>query len=434
MDKRVCGLTAGVLVVLSVSGCASWTHLTKSKELTTSKNAPAVAQSIIIDAKQRIVTAAPIVSEEGTGAAMKVRKYMAFCAEPSPDALSALAAGGGISLSKGDKLDLATSLSIAEGAGSIGLRTQSIQLMRDSMFRLCEGYMSGALDDLSFQTLHRRFQSSMVAILAIEQLTGAVRAPAVAIGGKSGVGNAELAADLTKKKEAALVSLRQGEDSLKAKTEAAKTAAVAMATAQAALDAEKDEAKKPPLKTKLDEATVAKANADREVTDATTVKNDRAAALNEIEAARAQAIAGGSNATTTVEIKYPDGKNPDAAAIATIADKVATIVTTTLDLNWGPELCASVLLKNPTVAVQGSVAFTCNDYLNQNVAIAKANALTLTSISQVIAKMDSLSPELLKELKNATKQLSDVVMMHENSISSDPVIDEILKKAKPQNY
>ena len=41
--------------------------------------------------------------------------------------------------------------------------------------------MSGALDDLQYQTLFRRYQKSMVALLAIEQLTGALRAPTVTI-------------------------------------------------------------------------------------------------------------------------------------------------------------------------------------------------------------------------------------------------------------
>jgi len=121
------------------------------------------------------------------------------CAEPSPDALSALAASGGIAAEVFGKGKGQLQAAVAESAGSIGLRTQSIQLMRDAMFRLCEGYMNDALGNAAFETLHRRFQNSMVAILAIEQLTGVVRAPAITLASTSAVGAADAVADLTQK-------------------------------------------------------------------------------------------------------------------------------------------------------------------------------------------------------------------------------------------
>ena len=58
---------------------------------------------------------------------------------------------------------------------AIGLRTQSIQLLRDAMYRICEAYWNDALDSESLIAMHRRFQNLMTGLLAIEQLTGAVR-------------------------------------------------------------------------------------------------------------------------------------------------------------------------------------------------------------------------------------------------------------------
>jgi hypothetical protein len=64
----------------------------------------------------------------------KVDEYgvQIFCAEPSPDALSAFAssAGGGASVRGQGSASAAQSFS--EAASSVGLRTQSITLMRDS--------------------------------------------------------------------------------------------------------------------------------------------------------------------------------------------------------------------------------------------------------------------------------------------------------------
>ena len=103
------------------------------------------------------------------------------CAMPSPDAIAAAAAAGNLSLENPGGTSGAASLGIGEAASSIGLRTQSIQLLRDAMYRMCEGYAAGAIDEIQYGVMMRRFQGNMIAILAIEQLTGAAVAPPVAV-------------------------------------------------------------------------------------------------------------------------------------------------------------------------------------------------------------------------------------------------------------
>jgi hypothetical protein len=44
------------------------------------------------------------------------------------------------------------------------------------MYRLCEGYASGAVSAATFQSMQRRYQSTMMGLIAIEQLTGPVTA------------------------------------------------------------------------------------------------------------------------------------------------------------------------------------------------------------------------------------------------------------------
>ena len=53
------------------------------------------------------------------------------------------------------------------------------------MYRLCEGYASGALDEIGYSRLQRRYQNIMLGLLAIEQLTGATVASQAAIGGNA---------------------------------------------------------------------------------------------------------------------------------------------------------------------------------------------------------------------------------------------------------
>ena len=104
-----------------------------------------------------------------------------ICAEPSPDAISAFAAQLALDADVADDIKPGIAASLTESTAFVGLRTQSIQLLRDAMYRLCEGYINGALGEDAYEVLMRRYQKFMVALLAIEQLTGTQRSPAVAI-------------------------------------------------------------------------------------------------------------------------------------------------------------------------------------------------------------------------------------------------------------
>ena len=111
---------------LALNGCAY---------LTTYQNGLGNPETgVSMDAKQRML----IVN--------KVGDQRRMCAEPSPDALSALGAslGGSLLSNSGATAQLAAAL--GESSSSIGLRTTSIQLMRDAMYRACEAYVSGGID------------------------------------------------------------------------------------------------------------------------------------------------------------------------------------------------------------------------------------------------------------------------------------------------
>jgi len=128
-------------------------------------------KSVTIDAKQRVV----VFSTKGPAL---------VCAEPSPDALSAISAafaGSGSS----QEVSAQVSGSIAEVASNIGLRTQTIQLLRDGMYRSCEAYMNGALTKEEFKDEQRRYQVLMAGLMAIEQLTGVVTPKQVILYGSS---------------------------------------------------------------------------------------------------------------------------------------------------------------------------------------------------------------------------------------------------------
>lgn len=56
--------TVALAIVVALSSCASMTHLTSTRELTTRTEAPARAQTIIVDTKQTLITASPRTDED----------------------------------------------------------------------------------------------------------------------------------------------------------------------------------------------------------------------------------------------------------------------------------------------------------------------------------------------------------------------------------
>ncbi len=157
-------LTA-LFVVLSISGCANFNSV--YRDFKTNEGTGA-----LIDIKQRAI----IVGKNDSTPAKVI-----VCAEPSPDALSAYAAELAAKADLPNGVSAQFSSAFQESASFTGLRTQSIQLLRDSLYRICEAYMNGAINQGQYGLLVRRYQKYTVALLAIEQLTGAIKAPPVTI-------------------------------------------------------------------------------------------------------------------------------------------------------------------------------------------------------------------------------------------------------------
>ncbi len=416
---------AALVAVLLLQGCAELTHLTRTRSLPDGVNKSEV---ILVDAKQRsILTVRTTAPKDGSN--------LRVCAEPSPDALSALATSSGLSLSKSDALKLASNFSLAEGAGSIGLRTQSIQLMRDAMYRLCEGYLSGAIDGPAFETLHRRFQSSMVAILAIEQLTGVVRPPTVVLGGNATAGDAERAADLTEKTEAALQDLRSSEKTFATKQAVLNTATldrVSLDGEKAALEKQKAGGKQlTPAETErlsklpdlIENAKKTEKEAKTAATDAEKVKNDRQASYDRLDSARQAALAGGGN--SAVQASVPNISGVPAGGLsnenaALIASTVQHIVASTLELSFGRELCTTVLLKTPPNPLGGTLYEKCVSYLNETVEALKQTTATKKELSPVIAGL----------IAKVTTKLANV---DGNSADTLKAVNELIRDTKVLN-
>lgn len=158
----LCGMP--IFIILGASGCSRYVF--KHEPIWGSKR-----HVISIDAKQRAL----IVSNDK------------FCSEPSPDVFSvvaqALSFGGSFGRSgdpKAVEAALQAAFSSAEQGSTIP-RTQTINMLRELMFRTCERYLNGGYDMQQLSVQAVRDQRLMVSILAIEQLTGTVTPRPVAI-------------------------------------------------------------------------------------------------------------------------------------------------------------------------------------------------------------------------------------------------------------
>ena len=172
------------LGALSLSACASVGNLTavnKKETLGSGLNGKGSAPTgVFIDAKQRAILSNSRIDDNND------TDLRVVCAEPAPDALSAIAAQAGLSVS-----DISNAVSAeggaSEAAANIGLRTQTIQTLRDGFYRVCEAYMNG-LSEEQYSIMLRRFQTNMIALLAIEQLTGAVKGGDAVVSASAGSG------------------------------------------------------------------------------------------------------------------------------------------------------------------------------------------------------------------------------------------------------
>jgi predicted nucleic acid-binding Zn-ribbon protein len=260
--------TLGSLVlsacVVLFSGCAYLTTYNKQIDLD--------GGSVSMDVKQRVIFSQKRIVKGINNAPDKVEK-MVVCAEPSPDALTVLGVSGNLNLTDGDKAAGAAA-GLAESGAFVGLRTQSIQLLRDAMYRLCEGYASGAVGESDFAAMQRRYQSTMMGLIAIEQLTRPVVAGQALLTSAAGAQSGASAGD------AAVDKAQQRIDAAKA----------ALLTTQGELDkaqtrAEKAQSMRAEITDKI-AAERKKKPEDQDAAALTALKDQLSTAMKEVEDSR----------------------------------------------------------------------------------------------------------------------------------------------------
>ncbi|MFN2100342.1 hypothetical protein [Altererythrobacter sp. MF3-039] len=289
------------------------------------------------------------------------RGRIKICAEASPDAMSvfttAMATRGQFS-PEGNEFESA--YSFGQTASTIE-RTQTLNLLRESMFRTCERWLSGALTREQFVALAARDHRSMVAVLAIEQLTGVVKPRATVISGP-----AARAAIAQGEKVANLLTTYQKE---RADAEAAQKSAD---KALAEIDIMHDD--QAGQKKKLCEFNSAPANAAEAWAKCAPANAAVAAAKSDVERARERekslldqleslsgSIASGVSAGKFNSGGYSANKNAMSdTAWLLLGDKIAEIALTS-GINEPLMFCAGILARTD---LDRSTRTACNDVIS----------------------------------------------------------------------
>jgi hypothetical protein len=389
----------------ALCGCANLDSIYRPLELGSNSNA------VALDVKQRAIFSVSRVVKGDDG---KFGDSKVICAEPSPDALSAYAFGGGLTAAMqgataAAKTQAQMAIAAAETSGSIGLRTQSIQLLRDGLFSNCLAYLNTAVTREQFYELQRRSQNFTLGLLAIEQLTGAVKADQLALGSTS---SAATGGD-TEKESAALASAQKNQND--AKTAADKALqAFKDSNAAVAEQSVKVSAAKKKLADLKDPDDATKKAAEAELTTATAAlpplqKDAEAKRIESASASRAAVnadaqIAAAQDSLTNAQMRVRAAASGTAQLVAAggargaVTDKVAasvlSIVKAVLESSED-EACWSMY---QTISSHGDKASVEGDPILK-VFASRCDPAAQKALSKEVAKKPGVvTPQLLRDL------------------------------------
>lgn len=373
---------------IGLAGCANISTIGRRTALP-SPSGQEHGKAIHLDAEQRLVFA---------------NAMGRVCAEPSPDALTSFAAALGAGGSLPNTGSAAVSGALTEAAGSIGLRTQSISLLRDALYRICEAYYNDQLSKPQVMLLLSRSQDLTASIVAIEQLTGAVVAHQVGLGGASSgsstailVANAKLLEQLRQQKLENEQALAKAQQDLKAAEAVRDTTvgAIANLKSQKASTPANDAAdhqrldgeiaaneatlktNESAVKTAQQQVEIRKANLE---TTTSTIKTVETSLDSASAAATASASSNVSFTQSASTVRLNDSSTEN------IAEAVKTIVSGVIAKNYIVESCIAHLTNPPNPYPKGLSEAQINQYQQSLFDLTRGCVAILSQRSQAEAQ------------------------------------------------
>ena len=416
---------------VGLAACANLNTVDRSTSLPSPSDDFGVSgKAIHLDAQQRLV----LVNEDGV-----------YCAEPSPDALAAYASSLGLGASAPSQGAISFAQALQSSAASIGLRTQSIQLMRDELYRVCEAYANGALTPMTATLLLSQSQDLMAVVVAIEQLTGAVVANQVALTSEA---SASASADLVANQQL----LEQAREDEKAKQDTLTKAETARDGQKQKVDAQRlkvstaegkyntatapgstvSQAERDKLETELNtergtlEGEEAKLNeAEREVELRKQLLAEATKVRQTIEDAKNAALTRATAATSSAAEFSTPGQRKELSKDATeaIAGVVRDMVSQVLRQDYTVDACTS-LLTDPRLSEELSLVQTrqlCIQMINARIQRETETIVLGEPVSRTLQTRKEAAAAYVRTLDQA--QLDEVASMVQVPTGSDARIN-----------
>ncbi len=237
------------------------------------------------------------------------------------------------------------------------------QAQAELLYRVCEAYANKAISGFEVHRQLRRFQNTMVALMAIEQLTGAVQGPNASLTGSASATTDQRVLQARQALEGARTAQSRAENELDALKgpQAAATERHAQASARVeAADKENNTQEAARLRAERDSAARDRAAIDAQATQRDSRVTSARQATERAEAALASAEAGGTqasaNATQTGSSRQGNSSADISDAIKYIVDTIVTGQQTTVELCH--DLMSGEFIRQPTPATTNIMSNT----------------------------------------------------------------------------
>lgn len=373
-------LLAASMLAISLTGLGGCTSSSRIFETT---NMGSFGKVVSVDGRQRFLIYGSSAATDAQGRPLRSgifwwQRLRRFCAEPSPDVFSVAAAAYGMSgearYAGPNNIGLSGSLSMSSSeAASVISRTQTINMLREAMYRNCERYLNGAITPEEHTIQAIRDQRIMVSILAIEQITGVYRATSESITAQA---NATSASDSTMRAVLLLQELRNQEQKSKTAFESAQADKATRVAACGKTPPESDKCSESDLE--LLDAAVRSAQQKLQQD-----KENRSAIESRIPTSTASApVPGNSAVEASSQSRNAASTDQNTDIDSKMLQTIESIVESTFETDELQLLCIRLLLRNlPPSDQQKEVLAKCTNEVKkeiENSGLGKASPVNPT--------------------------------------------------------
>lgn len=337
-----------------------------------------------------------------------------ICAQPAPDALSAASGSSSILGEVFGQGNASAAASAAESVANITTRTQSIQLLRDAFFRLCEGFGNEGIDGYEYGLLTRRFQSNMMAILAIEQLTGAVTGPSVVLNAGSNASMGDAISNLVERR------IQMREDLQQAEARIEELDDMEAATAEEA---------------QADSSKMTREEIDAELASERRRRTSLSEGIEVLDGYLENARRGDTSATTQAASFSSGSENTtlDRDTVVPLAAAVERITLTALNQDYTPQLCFEYLRLFGTRDGNNPLVKHCTKYVEDHGEAMLDRQTAIIDLYREVLRMENLTPDERSSMLEQISRISDTGQPIMRAVESLNNSDDELSGRPPVN-